>query len=93
MFGWFSAEAAARFAPKALQRLQVFRHVFRKELQGDVATEAQVLGFVDHTHATAAELLEDAVVGDGLADECVRARHSAAILGADCRQVNESTAR
>ena len=37
-----------------------------------------------------AQLLDDAVVGDGLADDGVGVRHSAAILGCDLRQVNES---
>ena len=30
--------------------------------------ESSVLGFVDHSHTTAAQLLDDAVVRDGLAD-------------------------
>ena len=45
---------------------------------------------VHHTHAATAKLFDNAVVGDGLADEGVGLRHSAAILGCDLRQVNES---
>ena len=30
--------------------------------------QARVFGLVDHAHATAAELFDDAIVGDGLAD-------------------------
>ena len=39
-----------------------------QELQRDGSVEAGVLGRVDDTHAPAAELPDDAVVGDGLAD-------------------------
>ena len=39
------------------------------------------MGLVHYTHATAAKSFEDAVMGDGLADEGVGLRHSAAILG------------
>ena len=40
-----------------------------------------VFGLVDHAHSTAAKFLEDAIVGDGLADKGVGVRHCAAILG------------
>ena len=40
----------------------------REELQCDGAVELEVLGFVDDTHASAAEVLEDLVVGNDLAD-------------------------
>jgi hypothetical protein len=36
-------------------------------LQGDEPAELDVLGFIYNAHATAAQLLNDAVVGDGLA--------------------------
>ena len=39
-----------------------------QELQSHEAAEFGVLGLVDHTHAAPAELLDDAVVRDGLAD-------------------------
>ncbi len=38
------------------------------EAQGHIATQARVFSLVDHTHPTAAELLCDFVVGDGLVD-------------------------
>ncbi len=41
--------------------------------QGHIATQTGVFRLVDHTHATATELLCDFVVGDGLVDH---ARHS-----------------
>jgi hypothetical protein len=45
---------------------------------------------VAHTHSATAEFLDNAVVGDGLTDEGVGVRHSAAILGGHLRQVNEA---
>jgi hypothetical protein len=57
-----------RLAAEALERQRVFRHLVRKKFQRDAAAKAQVLGLVDHTHAASAELLHDAVVGDGLVD-------------------------
>ena len=42
--------------------MRVFGYLVGKELEGDEATELHVFGFVDHTHATATELLNDAVV-------------------------------
>ena len=45
--------------------------------------QPRVLGFVDHTHPAAAQLLDDAVVRDGLAN------HWAEILGPGLGQVNE----
>ena len=55
----------------------------RQELQGDEAMEASVLGLVNHTHPAAAELLDDAVVRDGLADHCGNAMA--------CGQVSQCT--
>jgi hypothetical protein len=46
--------------------LCVVGEVVGKELQGDVATELQVFRLVDHTHPPAADLVEDAVMGDRL---------------------------
>ena len=57
-----------RFASEAFQGLRVLRHVIGEELQSHEAAEFGVLGLVDHTHAAPAELLDDAVVRNGLAD-------------------------
>jgi len=40
----------------------------RQELQGDDALELGVLGLVHDTHAAAADALQDAVMGDHVAD-------------------------
>ena len=55
-----------RLSAEAFQGLRVFGHRFRQELQSDHAAEFEVLGLVDHTHPAATELLDDAVVRDGL---------------------------
>ena len=39
-----------------------------QELQGNMPPEPEVFSLVDHPHAATAELLDDAVVGDGPAD-------------------------
>src|SRR5262249_31149012 len=39
---------------------------FRQKLQSHKAAKFDVLGLVDHTHPAPAELVDDAVVGDGL---------------------------
>ena len=39
-----------------------------QEFEGHLAAQPGVFRLVDHTHATATELLQDLVVGNGLAD-------------------------
>ena len=56
------------FALKAGERLRIAGYFIGKEFQGDEAMQARVFGFVNHAHAAAAEFLDDAIVGDGLAD-------------------------
>ena len=59
----------------------ITREFFGTEPQCHELAKFHVLSFVDHTHSTIAELSEDAVVREGLADERVGIRHSAVILG------------
>ena len=54
-------------------------------MQGDKTTQLDILGFVDNTHSAAAELFENALVRDRLAD------YRAEMLGPEAKQVNEST--
>ena len=56
---------------KPLQGLAILGHAFRQELKGDKAVQPRVFGLVDNTHAAATELLDDAVVRDGLANHGV----------------------
>ena len=55
-----------RFALEAAECLRVVGEFVGKELQSDVATELQVLRLIHHSHAPAADLTEDAVMGDRL---------------------------
>jgi hypothetical protein len=57
------------FALKAGECLRVAGNFFRKKLEGDEAVEPGILGLVDHTHAPATELFQDAVVRDGLPEK------------------------
>jgi hypothetical protein len=40
----------------------IFGYVVRKEFQGDKPAELGVLGFVDHSHTSAAKFFNDAVM-------------------------------
>ena len=55
-------------ALEAVQGLRVLGNIFRQELQSDKAVQPGVFGLVNHAHAAATELLDDAVMRDGLAD-------------------------
>ena len=82
MLGWFSAEALG-LAVKTVEGLRVSGELIGQELQGDEAAELGVLGLVNNAHPAAAELLDDAIVRDGLPD------HRAEILGPGLGQVME----
>src|ERR1700674_253999 len=56
------------FALKAGKRLRITGNLLGQELEGDEAMQPRVFRFVDDAHAATSELLDDAVVGDGLAD-------------------------
>jgi hypothetical protein len=72
-----------RLAPETLEGLRIFCHVIWQKLQSNKAAEFVVLGLVDDTHAATAELLDDSVVRNVLAD------HSRRMLRPRQRQVNE----
>ncbi len=57
-----------RFALKTSEGLCISGHFFRQKFERDKAVETNVLSLIDNTHATTAQLLNDAVVRDGLAD-------------------------
>src|SRR5580692_9842749 len=68
------------FALKAGESLGVARNFVGKEFQGDETMEARVFGFVNHAHAAAAKFLDDAIVGNGLADH-FSVNHASSIYG------------
>ena len=57
-----------RFALKPCERPWVAGNSFGQEFQRNETMQPRVLSFVDHAHPTTTELLDDAVVRDGLAD-------------------------
>src|ERR1019366_9372021 len=74
-------------AAESLQRLPVLGHILRQELQSDEAVKPGVLGLVNDAHASAAELLDDAVMRDNLANHSFPP-HRAEILRLAFGQVN-----
>ena len=54
--------------PEPLEGDPIAEELLGQELQRNGSVEAGVLGLVDDTHASAAKLLEDPVVGDRLPD-------------------------
>src|ERR1700675_4050736 len=78
---------SSRFTAESLQRLPVLRHILRQELQCNETVKASVLGLVHDAHASAAELLDDAVMRDDLANHSFSPR-CAEILRAVMGQVN-----
>src|SRR5579859_4413485 len=66
--GMVQGGGGAGLALKALERLRIARKIFRKKFERDVAAQASVLGLVNDAHAACAQLGENAVVRDGLAD-------------------------
>src|ERR1700687_1079489 len=76
------------FPLKTAEGLRVVGEFVGKELQGDVATELEVFRFVHHTHAPAADLAEDAVMGNRLPDGLGRRGHWGDMLGVDEGKVN-----
>jgi hypothetical protein len=66
MFGWFRGGRSFGLSLEAAESLGIAGEFVGKELQGDVATELQVFRLVHHAHAPAADLAEDAVMGNRL---------------------------
>ena len=54
------------FAPEAFQRLRILRYVRWEKLEGDKAAKLRIFSLVHNAHASAPQLLEHAVMGDGL---------------------------
>jgi hypothetical protein len=67
--GMIQGRRGPSFAAKALQRRGIMSNAIGKKLEGYKPAKADILGFVDHAHASAPEFLDDAVVRDGLANQ------------------------
>ena len=57
------------------KRPSVSGYFIGQKFERDKTVQPGVLGLVNHTHPAAAQLLNDAVVRDGLADELGRRAH------------------
>ena len=73
----------------ALEGLWISRYFVRKELQRNKSVKTGVFSFVDHTHPTPADLFNNAVVRDDLADHSMEAREGRLILRTPHREVND----
>ena len=62
------SRCSTRFPLKTLARLRILCQLFGKELQGHAAAKTLVFRLVNHAHSAAAQLLDDAVMGDCLAE-------------------------
>src|ERR1700732_5332961 len=62
--GMVQSGVSARFTPETLQGRLVVRDLVWQEFQGDETTQLRVLGLEDYSHATTAELFQNAVVRD-----------------------------
>ncbi len=60
--------SSLRLTPEAFERPLLVCHLQRQEFQGDHPVQASVFSLVHDTHATSTQLLEHAVVQDGLAN-------------------------
>jgi len=58
----------SRLALKTSERVRVASDFIGQKLERDKAMETDVLRFVNHTHSATAQLFDDAIVRDGLAD-------------------------
>ena len=78
--GMIQRGRSLRLPFKAGQCLSIFGYFVGQKLQRDKAVQFHVLGLIDDTHPAAAQLLDDAVVRDSLADHAL-ADHLADIIG------------
>ena len=59
------------FPVEAFECLLVPGELFGQKLEGHRPTQGGVSGLIDNTHTSTAEFLDDLVVGNGLADQCL----------------------
>jgi hypothetical protein len=66
--GMIQSGSCTRLALEAFERRRVGTQFRREKLQGDPSAKSDVFRLIHHTHPAAAQLLQNAVVRDGLAD-------------------------
>jgi hypothetical protein len=57
-----------RLTLESSERLSIFGHLVRQEFKSHEPSKMGILGFVHHTHSAAAQMLENAVVGNSPID-------------------------
>ncbi len=67
--GVIQRRCGSRLASETIQGIRVASQFIRQKLESDRSLQPAVLGLVDHAHSAAAQLLDDAVMRDGLADQ------------------------
>src|ERR1035437_7427742 len=68
--GVIQCGSSLRFPLKTRQSVRIMRRLLRQKLQRDEAMQREVFGLVDNPHSAAAQLLDNAVMRDTLADHC-----------------------
>src|SRR6266487_4849921 len=68
------------FTLKTAQGRCITRQIFGDELERDGTVKPRIFGFVHHTHPTAAELLDDAVVRERLTNQRIAAGLTAVVV-------------
>ena len=66
--GMVEGRSGTRLTTETFQRLRVLCQFIWQEFERYEAPELNILGLEDHAHTAATDLLDDAVVRDGLAD-------------------------
>ena len=85
--GMIQSRGRLGFALKARQSLRILGDIVGKELQRDEAMQPRVFRLIDDTHATAAQLLNDLIMGDGFTDHSFPARRSTRMVVGSTRGV------
>ena len=67
--GVVQCRRGTRLSTKSFERLRIMRDTFGQEFQRYETTKFGVLGFVDYTHPATPQLLDYAVMRDGLPHE------------------------
>ena len=85
--GMVQGRGGLRLALKTTERLLVLGDIIGQKLEGDKTAQLEVFGLVDDAHAPTAELFQNAIVGNRLAEH----RSSRPILGMREGEVKEET--
>ena len=91
--GMIQRGGGSSLAAEPAQRLPVPSEFVGQELERDEAAEPGVLRFVNDTHSAAAKLLDDAVVGEGLANQGIGAIARGVVLIVGERQRGDFDSR